>query len=95
MTTIESTGMTSVIQRFRLATVRRLPEVQDRGQRGQRLVHQHGERRHDREPAEQLDIIPWLCLAWLVSGVVLALVLRKRSPEKYEVLGRMVNSGIN
>jgi len=28
-------------------------------------------------------------------GVVLALVLRKRNPEKYEVLGRMVNSGIN
>jgi amino acid transporter len=42
-----------------------------------------------------VNIIPWLCLAWLVSGVVLALVLRKRSPDKYEVLGRMVNSGID
>jgi amino acid transporter len=42
-----------------------------------------------------VNIIPWLCLAWLASGVVLALVLRRRSPEKYEVLGRMVNSGIN
>jgi amino acid transporter len=42
-----------------------------------------------------VDIIPWLSLAWLVIGVGLALVLRKRNPEKYEVLGRMVNSGIN
>jgi amino acid transporter len=42
-----------------------------------------------------VNIIPWLCLAWLVIGVGLALVLRRRNPEKYEVLGRMVNSGIN
>jgi hypothetical protein len=42
-----------------------------------------------------VDIIPWLCLGWLALGVVLALVLRKRSPEKYEVLGRMVNAGID
>jgi hypothetical protein len=41
-----------------------------------------------------VNIIPWLCLGWLAIGVVLALVLRKRNPEKYEVLGRMVNSGI-
>ena len=42
-----------------------------------------------------VDIIPWLCLAWLAIGVGLALVLRKRNPEKYDVLGRMVNSGID
>jgi amino acid transporter len=42
-----------------------------------------------------VNIIPWLCLAWLVIGVGLALVLRKRNPEKYDILGRMVNSGIN
>jgi amino acid transporter len=42
-----------------------------------------------------VNIIPWLCIAWLVIGVVGALVLRGRNPEKYEVLGRMVNSGIN
>ena len=42
-----------------------------------------------------VDIIPWLCLAWLALGVVLALVLRQRNPGKYETLGRMVNSGIN
>jgi amino acid transporter len=41
-----------------------------------------------------VNIIPWLCLIWLAIGVGLALVLRKRNPEKYEVLGRMVNSGI-
>lgn len=42
-----------------------------------------------------VDIIPSLCLAWLVIGVGLALALRQRNPEKYEVLGRMVNGGIN
>jgi len=41
-----------------------------------------------------VNIIPWLCLGWLALGIVLALVLRRRSPEKYEVLGRMVNAGI-
>jgi hypothetical protein len=42
-----------------------------------------------------VDIIPWLCLVWLAIGVGLALGLRKRNPEKYDVLGRMVNSGID
>src|ERR1700691_6055509 len=42
-----------------------------------------------------VNIIPWLCLAWLAIGVGLALVLRKRNPVKYDVLGRMVNSGID
>jgi len=42
-----------------------------------------------------VDIIPWLCLGWLALGVVLALVLRKRRPDKYETLGRMVNAGID
>jgi amino acid transporter len=41
-----------------------------------------------------VNIIPWLCLVWLVIGVGGALVLRRRNPAKYEVLGRMVNSGI-
>jgi amino acid transporter len=42
-----------------------------------------------------VDIIPWLCLGWLVLGVVLALVLRRRNPDKYETLGRMVNAGVD
>jgi amino acid transporter len=41
-----------------------------------------------------VNIIPWLCLGWLALGIILALILRKRSPQKYEVLGRMINSGI-
>jgi amino acid transporter len=41
-----------------------------------------------------VDIIPWVCLGWLALGVVLALVMRQRRPDKYETLGRMVNSGI-
>jgi amino acid transporter len=42
-----------------------------------------------------VNIIPWLCLGWLVLGVGLALWMRRRKPDKYDVLGRMVNSGIN
>jgi amino acid transporter len=42
-----------------------------------------------------VDIIPWVCLGWLALGAVLALVLRRRNPDKYENLGRMVNSGIS
>jgi amino acid transporter len=42
-----------------------------------------------------VDIIPWLCLGWLAIGIVLALALRRRNPDKYDTLGRMVNAGIN
>ncbi len=42
-----------------------------------------------------VQIIPWLCLGWMAIGLILALVVKARSPEKYELLGRMVNSGIN
>jgi amino acid transporter len=38
--------------------------------------------------------IPYIGVGWVVLGIVIALVLRKRSPEKYEVIGRMVNEGI-
>jgi hypothetical protein len=41
-----------------------------------------------------VNIIPWLCLGWLVLGVVLALVMRNRNREKYEILDQMVNAGI-
>ncbi len=39
--------------------------------------------------------IPWICLGWMVVGLLLALAVRARSPQKYEVLGRMVNTGID
>ena len=42
-----------------------------------------------------VQAIPWLCLGWMVIGLLLALVLRARSPKKYEMLGRMVNTGID
>lgn len=42
-----------------------------------------------------VDLIPWVCLGWLALGAILALVLRARSPERYENLGRMVNAGID
>ena len=38
--------------------------------------------------------IPWVGTAWLIMGVVIALVIRSRNAQKYEVLGRMVNKGL-
>jgi amino acid transporter len=40
-----------------------------------------------------VTLIPWICLVWLGIGILLALVLRARNPEKYETLGRMINTG--
>jgi len=42
-----------------------------------------------------VTLIPWICLAWLGLGVVGALVLRRRSPDKYEQLGRLINQGLD
>ncbi len=41
-----------------------------------------------------VTLIPWICIAVLVIGLLLALYMRSRSPEKYDVLGHLVNSGI-
>jgi amino acid transporter len=41
-----------------------------------------------------VQAIPWICIAWMALGLILALVMKARSPQKYEVLGRMVNTGI-
>ena len=38
--------------------------------------------------------IPWVGTAWLIIGVGIALLVRARDPEKYEVLGRMVSKGL-
>lgn len=42
-----------------------------------------------------VTLIPWICLAVLAIGLVSALVMRSRSPEKYEILGQMINTGID
>jgi amino acid transporter len=42
-----------------------------------------------------VKIIPWLCIGWMVIGLGLALLVKARSPQKYELLGRMVNTGID
>lgn len=38
--------------------------------------------------------IPYIGVGWVVIGLVIAGVMRKRSPEKYDTIGRMVNEGI-
>jgi Amino acid transporters len=38
--------------------------------------------------------IPWVGTAWLLIGVGIALLIRARNPQKYEVLGRMVSKGL-
>ena len=41
-----------------------------------------------------VTLIPWICLGFLAIGFVLALVMKSRSPHKYEILGQMINTGI-
>jgi amino acid transporter len=41
-----------------------------------------------------LTLLPWIGTAWFLIGLVIASVIRKRNPKKYEVLGRMLNKGI-
>jgi amino acid transporter len=38
--------------------------------------------------------LPWIASAWFVIGLGLSLVIKRRSPKKYEVLGRMLNKGL-
>jgi len=38
--------------------------------------------------------IPYIGVGWAVLGIVIALVIRKRNPEKYEIIGRMINQGV-
>jgi amino acid transporter len=38
--------------------------------------------------------LPWIASAWFVIGLGLSVAIKKRSPQKYEVLGRMLNKGL-
>jgi amino acid transporter len=38
--------------------------------------------------------LPWVSTVWFVIGLVLAYLIKKRNPQKYEVLGRMLHSGL-
>jgi amino acid transporter len=42
-----------------------------------------------------IKAIPFIVLGWFVAGLALALYLRSRRPDKYAVVGRMVNQGID
>ena len=41
-----------------------------------------------------LTLLPWIGTLWFLAGLGIASVIRKRNPQKYEVLGRMLNNGI-
>ena len=38
--------------------------------------------------------LSWTALAWCVIGLALSVVIKRRSPKKYEVLGRMLSKGL-
>jgi amino acid transporter len=38
--------------------------------------------------------LPWIASAWFLIGLAIAAVIKRRSPKKYEVLGRMLNKGL-
>jgi amino acid transporter len=37
--------------------------------------------------------LPWIASAWFLIGLGISVVIKRRSPGKYEVLGRMLNKG--
>jgi amino acid transporter len=41
-------------------------------------------------PAAPLNVFPYVTAAWIVIGVAWMLFLRRRSPEKVELIGRVV-----
>jgi amino acid transporter len=38
--------------------------------------------------------IPWFCVGWFVVGLIVAFYFKSRRPEKYAIIGRMVNEGV-
>ena len=38
--------------------------------------------------------LPWIASAWFLIGLGISYVIKRRSPEKYKVLGRMLNKGL-
>lgn len=45
--------------------------------------------------ASFIKAVPWIVLAWFVVGLILALYLKARDPRRYQVVGRMINEGID
>jgi amino acid transporter len=41
-----------------------------------------------------VKLIPWVCIAWFLVGLGLALWVRARRPERYSELGRLVNRSL-
>jgi len=38
--------------------------------------------------------LPWIASAWFLIGLGLSVLIKRRNPEKYKVLGRMLNKGL-
>jgi amino acid transporter len=38
--------------------------------------------------------IPWIVLGWFLLGLLLAVYIRRSDPQRYAVIGRMINEGI-
>ena len=41
-----------------------------------------------------VKLIPWVCIAWFLVGLALALWVRNRRPDRYSELGRLVNRSL-
>jgi hypothetical protein len=42
-----------------------------------------------------IKAVPFIVLGWFLLGLALALYIRARNPQKYSIVGRMVNQGID
>lgn len=42
-----------------------------------------------------IKVIPWIVLVWFALGLFYALYLKARNPQKYKVVGRMINQGLD
>jgi amino acid transporter len=42
-----------------------------------------------------IKAIPWIVLGWFAAGLLLALYIRSNNPQKYAVVGRMVQQGVD
>jgi amino acid transporter len=45
--------------------------------------------------ADFIKAVPIMVAVWFLIGLVLALYIRSKNPQKYSVVGRMVNQGLN
>jgi amino acid transporter len=42
-----------------------------------------------------IKAVPWIVLGWFIAGLGLAYYLKTRDPERYKVVGRMIDQGVD